>query len=73
MIRPSRSIRPPRPENPTGTLNIINGTWQTYTYDFNNILPGLPKGKYGTISYGQADISLVTQSGYYYDSRRRRV
>ena len=53
--------------NPTGTLNIINGTCQTYTYDFNNILPGLPGGKYGTISYGQADISLVSQSGYYYD------
>ena len=53
--------------NPTGTLNIINGTCQTYTYDFNNILPALSKGKYGTISYGQADISLVSQSGYYYD------
>lgn len=53
--------------NPAGTLNIINGTYQTYTYDFNNILPGLPKGKYGTISYGRADISLVSQSGYYYD------
>ena len=53
--------------NPTGTLNIINGTCQTYTYDFNNILPGLSEGKYGTISYGQADISLVSQSGYYYD------
>ena len=53
--------------NPIGTLNIINGTQQTYTYDFNNILPGLPGGKYGTISYGQADISLVSQSGYYYD------
>ena len=53
--------------NPTGTLNIINGTCQTYTYDFNNILPGLSEGKYGTISYGQADISLVPQSGYYYD------
>lgn len=53
--------------NPIGTLNIINGTCQTYTYDFNNILPGLSEGKYGTISYGQADISLVSQSGYYYD------
>ena len=53
--------------NPTGTLNIINGTYQTYTYDFNNILPGLSEGQYGTISYGQADISLVSQSGYYYD------
>ena len=52
---------------PTDTLNVINGTCQTYTYDFNNILPGLSEGKYGTISYGQADISLVSQSGYYYD------
>ena len=52
--------------NPTGTLNIINGTCQTYTYDFNNILPGLSEGKYGTISYGQADISLVSQSEYNY-------
>lgn len=31
--------------NPIGTLNIINGTCQTYTYDFNNILPGLPRGQ----------------------------
>lgn len=54
--------------NPTGTLDIINGTCQTYTYDFNNILPGLPGGKYGTISYGQADISLVSQSEYNYDA-----
>ena len=52
--------------NPTGILNIINGTCQTYTYDFNNILPGLSEGKYGTISYGQADISLVSQSEYNY-------
>ena len=52
--------------NPIGTLNIINGTCQTYTYDFNNILPGLSEGKYGTISYGQADISLVSQSEYNY-------
>ena len=56
-----------RMNNPIGTLNIINGTQQTYTYDFNNILPALSEGKYGTISYGQADISLVSQSGYYYD------
>ena len=54
--------------NPAGTLNIINGTCQTYTYDFNNILPGLPGGKYGTISYGQADISLVSPSEYNYDA-----
>ena len=54
--------------NPTGTLNIINGTCQTYTYDFNNLLPGLSEGEYGTISYGQANISLVSQSEYYYDA-----
>ena len=54
--------------NPFGTLKIINGTCQTYTYDFNNILPGLPKGNYGTISYGQADISLVSPSEYNYDA-----
>ena len=53
---------------PSGTLNIINGTQQTYTYDFSKLLPELSVGKYGTISYGnQAGISLVSQSGYYYD------
>ena len=53
---------------PTGTLNVINGTYQTYTYDFSKLLPELSEGEYGTISYGnQADISLVSQSGYYYD------
>ena len=52
----------------SGTLNIINGTRQTYTYDFAQLLPELSKGEYGTISYGnQAAISLVSQSGYYYD------
>lgn len=57
-----------RKNNPFGTLYIINGTCQTYTYDFNNILPGLPKGNYGTISYGKADISLVSPSEYNYDA-----
>ena len=53
---------------PTGTLNVINGTHQTYTYDFSKLLPELSEGEYGTISYGnQAAISLVSQSGYYYD------
>ena len=53
---------------PTDTLNVINGTQQTYTYDFSKLLPELSEGEYGTISYGnQADISLVSQSGYYYD------
>ena len=53
---------------PTGALSVINGTQQTYTYDFSKLLPELSEGEYGTISYGnQADISLVSQSGYYYD------
>ena len=53
---------------PTGTLNVINGTQQTYTYDFSKLLPELSEGEYGTISYGnQAAISLVPQRGYYYD------
>ena len=53
---------------PTGTLNVINGTKQTYTYDFTELLPELSEGEYGTISYGnQAAISLVPQRGYYYD------
>ena len=54
--------------NPIGTLNITNGTCQTYTYDFNNILPALPKGNYGTISYGKADISIDSPSEYNYDA-----
>ena len=54
--------------NPIGTLNITNGTCQTYTYGFNNILPALPKGNYGTISYGKADISLDSPSEYNYDA-----
>ena len=52
----------------SGTLNIINGTQQTYTYDFKELLPELSESEYGTISYGnQPAISLVSQSGYYYD------
>lgn len=52
----------------SGTLNIINGTKQTYTYDFSKLLPELSEGQYGTVSYGnQPAISLVSQSGYYYD------
>ena len=53
---------------PTGTLSVINGTQQTYTYDFKELLPELSEGQYGTTNYGnQAAISLVSQSGYYYD------
>ena len=52
----------------TGTLNVVNGTKQTYTYDFSKLLPELSEGEYGTISYGnQPAISVVPQSGYYYD------
>ena len=52
----------------SGTLNVINGTKQTYTYDFSKLLPELSEGEYGTVSYGnRATISLVSQSGYYYD------
>ena len=52
----------------TGTLNVVNGTKQTYTYDFSKLLPKPSKGEYGTVSYGnQPAISLVSQSGYYYD------
>ena len=59
----------PAPTNiQSGTLNIINGTYQTYTYDFSKLLPELSVGQYGTVSYGnQPAISLVSQSGYYYD------
>ena len=53
---------------PSGTLNIINGTQQTYIYDFKKLLPELSDGEYGTVSYGnQAAISVVPQRGYYYD------
>ena len=52
----------------TGTLNVVNGTKQTYTYDFSKLLPELSEGEYGTISYGnQPAISVVPQSGYYCD------
>ena len=56
------------PAAEVGSLTITNGTQLTYTYDFSKLLPELSEGEYGTISYGnQADISLVSQSGYYYD------
>lgn len=56
------------PAAETGSLTITNGTQLTYTYDFSKLLPELSEAEYGTISYGnQADISLVSQSGYYYD------
>ena len=47
-----------------GTLNVINGTQQTYTYDFSKLLPELSEGEYGTISYycnPPLDIDLVSK------------
>ena len=46
----------------TGTLNVINGTTQTYTYDFSKLLPELSKGEYGTVSYEYADVSDLKES-----------
>ena len=34
-----------------GTLNVINGTYLTYTYDFAQLLPAVPHGDYGTVRY----------------------
>ena len=41
------------PENiQPGTLNVVNGTEQSYTYDFKNLLPKLEDSQtYGTASY----------------------
>ena len=55
---------------PTDTLNVINGTQQTYTYDFSKLLPEAPNGDYGTVRYDlgnrQAAINF-TAHGYYLD------
>ena len=56
--------------NPTGTLNIINGTQQTYTYDFSKLLPETPNGDYGTVRYdlGNRQTAInFTAHGYYLD------
>ena len=34
-----------------GTLNVINGTYLTYTYDLAQLLPAAPHGDYGTVHY----------------------
>ena len=55
---------------PTGTLNVINGTKQTYTYDFTELLPTAPEGRsYGTVSYdlGYKQTAIDTSNGYYID------
>ena len=35
----------------SGSLNVINGTKLTYTYDAKQLLPNVPKGDYGQVSY----------------------
>ena len=39
---------------PSGTLNVVNGTEQSYTYDFKQLLPGLD----GSKTYGAASCTL---------------
>ena len=53
-----------------GTLNVINGTYLTYTYDFQQLLPAAPHGDYGTVRYdlGNRQTAInFTAHGYYID------
>ena len=53
-----------------GTLNVINGTYLTYTYDFAQLLPAAPHGDYGTVRYdlGNRQTAInFTAYGYYID------
>ena len=53
-----------------GTLNVINGTQRTYTYDFQQLLPAAPHGDYGTVRYdlGNRQTAInFTAHGYYLD------
>ena len=53
-----------------GTLNVINGTQLTYTYDFAQLLPAVPHGDYGTVRYdlGKRQTAInFTAHGYYID------
>ena len=53
-----------------GTLNVINGTYLTYTYDFAQLLPAAPHGDYGTVRYdlGKRQTAInFTAHGYYID------
>ena len=53
-----------------GTLNVINGTQRTYTYDFAQLLPEAPHGDYGTVRYdlGNRQTAInFTAHGYYID------
>ena len=53
-----------------GSLNVINGTQLTYTYDFAQLLPAVPHGDYGTVRYdlGNRQTAInFTAYGYYID------
>ena len=53
-----------------GSLNVINGTQLTYTYDFAQLLPAVPHGDYGTVRYdlGKRQTAInFTAYGYYID------
>lgn len=53
-----------------GTLNVINGTYLTYTYDFQQLLPAAPHGDYGTVRYDLGNRKTAinfTAHGYYID------
>ena len=53
-----------------GTLNVINGTYLTYTYDFAQLLPAAPHGDYGTVRYDLGNRKTAihfTAHGYYID------
>ncbi len=58
------------PEAASGSLNVINGTYLTYTYDFAQLLPAVPHGDYGTVRYdlGNRQTAInFTAYGYYID------
>lgn len=58
------------PEAASGTLSVINGTYLTYTYDFQQLLPAAPHGDYGTVRYdlGNRQTAInFTAHGYYID------
>ena len=58
------------PEAASGSLNVINGTYLTYTYDFAQLLPAVPHGDYGTVRYDLGNRRTAinfTAHGYYID------
>ena len=49
----------------TGTLNVINGTTLTYTYDFSQLLPELSgNASFGKVSYGNGNVTGLA-TGYH--------